>query len=150
MLAGIAAVALAAPALAADLQTFDKSKLVIETEKGKFPFNIELALTMPQMMQGLMYRTELAADAGMLFDYKQPETITMWMKNTFIPLDMVFIGADGKIVDFHERAVPQSLATIESKVPARAVLEVNSGTVTRLGIKVGDVVHHAYFNNALN
>ena len=150
LLAGIAAVALAAPALAADLQTFDKSKLVIETEKGKFPFNIELALTMPQMMQGLMYRTELAADAGMLFDYKQPETITMWMKNTFIPLDMVFIGADGKIVDFHERAVPQSLATIESKVPARAVLEVNSGTVTRLGIKVGDVVHHAYFNNALN
>jgi uncharacterized membrane protein (UPF0127 family) len=150
LLAGIAAVALAAPALAADLQTFDKSKLVIETEKGKFPFNIELALTMPQMMQGLMFRTELAADAGMLFDYKQPETITMWMKNTYIPLDMVFIGADGKIVDFHERAVPQSLATIESKVPARAVLEVNSGTVARLGIKVGDVVHHAYFNNALN
>jgi uncharacterized protein len=150
LLAGLAAAALSAPALAQDLQTFEQSKLMIETEKGKFPFKIELALTMPQMMQGLMYRTELAADAGMLFDYKQPETITMWMKNTYIPLDMVFIGADGKIVDFHERAVPRSLATIESKVPARAVLEVNSGTVARLGIKVGDIVHHAYFNNALN
>jgi len=136
-------------AAAAELQTFQKSKLVIETGKGRFPFEIELALTPPQMMQGLMFRRELAADAGMLFDYREPQTISMWMKNTLIPLDMVFIGMDGTVVDVHERAVPGSLATIASRVPARAVLELNGGTVARLGIKPGDVVHHAFFNNAL-
>jgi uncharacterized protein len=72
------------------------------------------------------------------------------MKNTLIPLDMLFIGKDGRVVDFHERAVPQSLDTIETKVPARAVLELNGGTVARLGIKLGDVVHHAFFGNALD
>jgi uncharacterized membrane protein (UPF0127 family) len=72
------------------------------------------------------------------------------MKNTLIPLDMVFIGKDGTIVDFRERAVPMSLDTIEPKVPARAVLEVNAGTAQRLGLKVGDTVHHAFFGNALN
>ena len=149
LLAGVALASLSTQA-SAELQTFEKSKLVIETAKGKFPFTIELAMTEPQMEQGLMYRRELAPDAGMLFDYRTPETITMWMKNTFIPLDMVFIGADGKVVDFRERAVPFSLDIIASKVPARAVLEVNSGTVQRLGIKLGDVVHHPFFNNGSN
>jgi uncharacterized membrane protein (UPF0127 family) len=148
VLAGAGLVTLSGRARA-QLATFSKSKLVIETAKGKFSFDVELALTPPQMMQGLMYRRELAADAGMLFDYVNPQTISMWMKNTLIPLDMVFIAADGKVVDFRERAVPMSLDTIESKVPARAVLEVNAGTVARLGIKVGDVVHHAFFGNAL-
>ena len=148
LIAGIALAGLSTQARA-DLQTFEKSKLVIETSKGKFPFTIELAMTEAQMEQGLMYRRELAPDAGMLFDYRSPETITMWMKNTFIPLDMVFIGVDGKVVDFRERAVPFSLETIASKVPARAVLEVNSGTVQRLGLQVGDVVHHPFFNNAI-
>jgi uncharacterized membrane protein (UPF0127 family) len=134
----------------ADLLTFSKSKLVIATAKGQFPFDIELALTPPQMAQGLMYRRALAADAGMLFDYGNPQPIAMWMKNTFIPLDMIFVGKDGKIVDYHERAVPMSLDTIESKVPAKAVIEVNAGTVARLGIQVGDVVHYTSFGNALN
>jgi len=134
----------------ADLVTFTKSKLVIETAKGKYPFDIELALTPPQMEQGLMYRRTLAADAGMLFDYGDPQPIAMWMKNTFIPLDMIFVAKDGKVVDFRERAVPMSLDTIESKVPAKAVIEVNAGTVMRLGIKIGDTVHYASFGNALN
>ncbi len=127
--------AFSAAAGAQQLATFSKSKLVIETAKGKFPFDIELALTPPQMEQGLMFRRSLAADAGMLFDYGDPQPIAMWMKNTLIPLDMVFInaGKDGKVVDFRERAVPMSLDTIEPKVPARAVLEVNAGTVQRLG-----------------
>jgi uncharacterized membrane protein (UPF0127 family) len=132
----------------AQLATFSKSKLVIETEKGKFSFDIELALTQPQMMQGLMFRRALAADAGMLFDYGSPQPIAMWMKNTLIPLDMIFIAPDGKVLDFHERAVPMSLDTIESKVPARAVLEVNAGTVARLDVRVGDTIHHAFFGNA--
>jgi uncharacterized protein len=135
---------------AQQLATFSKSKLVIETAKGKFPFDIELALTPPQMEQGLMFRRSLAADAGMLFDYGDPQPIAMWMKNTLIPLDMVFIGKDGTVVDFRERAVPMSLDTIEPKVPARAVLEVNAGTAQRLGLQVGNTVHHAFFGNALN
>jgi uncharacterized protein len=101
-------------------------------------------------MQGLMFRRALAAEAGMLFDYGSPQPIAMWMKNTLIPLDMIFIANDGKIVDFHERAVPMSLDTIETKVPARAVLEVNAGTVARLGVQVGDTVHHVSFGNALS
>ncbi len=145
-----AAVFALAGAARAQLATFPKGKLVIETAKGKFPFDIELALSPPQMVQGLMFRRALAADAGMLFDYGSPQPITMWMKNTLIPLDMIFIANDGKVVDFHERAVPMSLDTIETKVPARAVLEVNAGTVARLGVQVGDTVHHLSFGNALS
>ncbi len=149
VLVGAGLIALSGAARA-ELATFSKSKLVIETAKGKFPFDIELALTQPQMAQGLMFRRALAADAGMLFDYGDPQPIAMWMKNTFIPLDMIFIAQDGKIVDFHERAVPMSLDTIESKVPAKAVMEVNAGTVARLGVQIGDTVHYASFGNALN
>ena len=134
----------------AELATFTKSKLVITTSKGQFPFDIELALTRVQMEQGLMFRRALAADAGMLFDYGDPQPIAMWMKNTFIPLDMIFIAKDGKVVDLHERAVPMSLDTIESKVPAKAVIEVNAGTIGRLGIRIGDVVHFSAFGNAQN
>ncbi len=149
MLMAIALSALAGSAHA-QLQTFTKSKLLIETTKGKFPFDIELALTPAQMEQGLMYRRTMAADAGMLFDYGDPQPIAMWMKNTFIPLDMIFVAKDGKVVDVHERAVPMSLDTIESKVPAKAVIEVNAGTIARLGVRVGDTVHYASFGNALN
>ena len=150
VLVGAGLIMWSAAARAQQLATFSKSKLVIETAKGKFPFDIELALTPPQMEQGLMFRRSLAADAGMLFDYGDPQPIAMWMKNTLIPLDMIFIGKNGGIVDFRERAVPMSLDTIEPKVPARAVLEVNAGTVNRLGLRVGDAVHHAFFGNALN
>jgi uncharacterized membrane protein (UPF0127 family) len=86
----------------------------------------------------------------MLFDYGDPQPIAMWMKNTLIPLDMIFIGKDGKVVDFRERAVPMSLDTIEPKTLARAVLEVNAGTVQRLGLRLGDTVRHAFFGNASN
>lgn len=134
----------------AELATFTKSKLVITTSKGEFPFDIELALTRQQMEQGLMFRRSLAADAGMLFDYGDPQPIAMWMKNTFIPLDMIFVAKDGKVVDLHERAVPMSLDTIESKVHAKAVIEVNAGTIARLGIQIGDVVHYSSFGNAPN
>ena len=150
LLLGAGLLALSRAARAQQLATFSKSKLVIETAKGKFPFEIELALTAPQMEQGLMFRRSLAADAGMLFDYGDPQPIAMWMKNTFIPLDMIFVARDGRVVDFHERAVPMSLDTIESKVPAKAVIEVNAGTVARLGIRIGDTVHYAAFGNALN
>jgi hypothetical protein len=132
----------------ADLATYSKSSLVIDTAAGPQHFTVEMALTPEQQQQGLMFRPSLAADAGMLFDFVGTRPVAFWMKNTLIPLDMLFIAADGHIADYHERAVPLSEATIESKVPVRAVLELNGGTVARLGIHRGDLVHHAIFGTA--
>ncbi len=132
----------------AQLQHFDSASLTIDTGNGPQRFAIELALTPQQQEQGLMFRQTLAADAGMLFVFPQTQAAVFWMKNTLIPLDMLFIAADGQVADIHERAVPLSEANIVSKVPVKAVLELNGGTVARLGIKPGDVVHSATFGNA--
>jgi len=129
----------------AQLASFEKSQLVIDTASGPQRFTVEMALSPQQQQQGLMFRRALPADAGMLFDFGSERIATFWMKNTLIPLDMLFISEDGHIADLHERAVPLSEATIQSKVPVRAVLELNAGTVSRLGIKPGDVVHHPIF-----
>ena len=118
------------------------------TAKGRHRFKLEMALTEKQQQRGLMFRRSLAPDAGMLFDYGSPQIITMWMRNTLIPLDMIFIGADGRIINIAERAVPGSLTAIASAGAARAVLEVNGGTASRLGIKPGDRVRHAIFGTA--
>ncbi len=141
------ALVLLAPMLAAaaPLAVFKTSTLTIDTQAGPQRFVIELALTPQEQEQGLMFRPALAADAGMLFDFGTVRPAVFWMKNTLIPLDMLFIAADGHIADIHERAVPLSETTIAAKVPVRAVLEVNGGTVARLGIKLGDVVHHPIF-----
>ena len=141
-------VAVLGPAAQAELASFAKSSLIIDTAAGPQRFAIELARTPEQQQQGLMFRASLAADAGMLFDFGGTRPAAFWMKNTLIPLDMLFIAADGRIADIHERAVPLSEATIESKVPVRAVLELNGGSVARLGIKSGDLVHHAIFGTA--
>jgi uncharacterized membrane protein (UPF0127 family) len=139
---------LAAPPLRAELASFGKSELTIETAGGKHRFVIEEAKTDAQMEQGLMYRRSMPADAGMLFEYRRPQIMSFWMKNTLIPLDMLFIAPDGRIADIHERAVPLVLEPINSAVPALAVLELNGGTVARLGIKRGDRVLHPMFGNA--
>ena len=147
----IAAAILALAAISgasAQLATFKRSSLTIDTASGAHHFSIELALSPEQQEQGLMFRRSLAADAGMLFDFGAARPASFWMRNTLIPLDMLFIDAEGHIADIHERAVPLSEDPIESKVPVRAVLEVNGGTVSRLGIKLGDVVHYAIFGNA--
>jgi uncharacterized membrane protein (UPF0127 family) len=120
------------------LETFGTSELTIQTAAGPQKFSIELALTDAQMEQGLMFRRSMAANAGMLFDFKRPTPISMWMKNTVIPLDMLFLNTSGKVIDIHERAVPQSTDIIASSVPAHYVIELNGGTVERLGIKIGD------------
>lgn len=126
---------------------FERSTLTIQTERGSHKFDVELATTPDQLSVGLMYRRSLAVDAGMLFDYSRPQKVAMWMKNTLIPLDMVFIDASGTVAHISERAVPKSLRTISSKVPVRAVLELNGGTVARLKIKIGDRIRHAIFGN---
>jgi uncharacterized membrane protein (UPF0127 family) len=97
------------------------------------------------MAQGLMFRRAMAADAGMLFEYDRVQPVQFWMKNTLIPLDMLFIGADGTVLDIHERAVPLSLDPIGSDKPVLGVLELNGGTVSRLGIKRGDRIDHPMF-----
>lgn len=132
----------------ADLQQFPTSELTIVGATGPHRFKVELAETPAQMTQGLMFRTSLAPDAGMLFDYKQPTVATMWMRNTLIPLDMLFVNGQGRIVNIHERAVPQSLDVITATAPVRAVIELNGGTAARLGIGPGDRVIYPIFGNA--
>jgi uncharacterized membrane protein (UPF0127 family) len=135
-----AAVAFATPSLA--VVTFDKSELTIESDGKKHKFTIEVARTPEQSQQGLMFRAKMAADAGMLFLYKTSQPVSMWMYQTLIPLDMLFIAADGRVVNIHERAVPGSTESISSAGPVRAVLELNGGTVSRLKLKPGDRVVH--------
>ena len=111
-------------------------------------FSVEIARTPEQQQLGLMFRRKLAADAGMLFLYERPYRISMWMKNTLIPLDMIFIGVDGRIVDIAQRTVPHSVEPIYAGKPAIAVLEVNGGTAARLGLRIGDRVEHEAFGKA--
>ncbi len=92
-----------------------------------------------------MFRRSLPADGGMLFDFGRDQPVSMWMKNTLIPLDMLFIDRRGVIVNLHQRAVPHSLVPISSAGRVRAVLELNGGTVGRLKIKPGDRVLHPMF-----
>jgi uncharacterized protein len=143
-----AVIVLATFACRAQDVTYTESSVTIDTAKGALHFAVEMALTPEQQEHGLMFRSELAPADGMLFVLPEVATATFWMKDTLIPLDMLFIGDDGKIDDIHERAVPMSEDLIVSKVPVRAVLEVNGGTVDRLAIAPGDVVHHAVFGNA--
>jgi len=92
-----------------------------------------------------MHRRQMAADAGMLFDFKRDSPVAMWMRNTLIPLDMLFVDREGIVRHIHERAVPMSEAIISSEENVRAVLELNGGTVARLGLKKGDRLVHAMF-----
>jgi hypothetical protein len=132
----------------AQLERFETSTLTIVSATGPHRFTVEVAETPAQMEQGLMFRRTMAPDAGMLFDYKTPTLATMWMRNTLIPLDMLFVDEQGRIVNIHERAVPQSLDVIAAAAPVRAVIELNGGTAARLGIVQGDRVQHPIFGNA--
>ena len=131
----------------AQLQQFPTAPLTIESATGRHDFSVEVATTPGQMEQGLMFRRSLAPEAGMIFDFKTPSMATMWMKNTLIPLDMLFVDAQGRIVNIHERAVPQSLDTISAAAPVRGVVELNGGTAARLGIRPGDRVVFPIFGN---
>lgn len=127
------------------LESFTTSRLVISSGEGEHAFTVELATTPEQRAQGLMWRRRLEPDRGMLFLYDRDHVIRMWMKNTLIPLDMLFIDRDGIVVRIHERAIPRSVRAITSGTRARAVLELAGGTVARLGLGVGDRVRHPAF-----
>lgn len=127
-------------------EPFQKERLIIEKPDGaRYEFEVELAVTPQQRGQGLMYRRELEADAGMLFLYTDEDYRFMWMKNTYLSLDMLFIARDGRVVDLNERTVPLSTETIRSSRPVMAVLELAGGTLSKLGIDIGaQVKHHAF------
>jgi len=122
--------------------------LVLKTDSGPHSFTIELATTQAERALGLMYRRALPADAGMLFLYEKPQPLTMWMRNTFIPLDMVFIGADGKVHRIESRTEPFSTQIISSEGIVQGVLELNAGTAASIGLKAGDEVVYPGLNGA--
>ncbi|MBP2549149.1 uncharacterized membrane protein (UPF0127 family) [Neorhizobium galegae] len=139
---------LAFSAVASAQLRFDKEPLTIVTASGaRHEFSVELALDPGQREQGLMYRKQMAANEGMLFDFFEARAIQMWMRNTLIPLDMVFIDAKGTITHIHERAEPLSETIISSQGPVNYVLELNGGAAAQLGIHKGDKVWSKQIGN---
>ena len=111
------------------------------THEGKpHMFRVEVARTGPEQEQGLMFRTAMGADEGMVFPMEQPRPASFWMKNTVIPLDIVFVGVDGRILNIAAKAIPYDETPLSSKGPVKAVLELNGGRAAALGIGAGDMV----------
>lgn len=123
-----------------DLDSFPKAKLEIHSGKETHHFDIWIAETPRQQQQGLMFVRDLPAARGMLFVAKEPRVFDMWMRNTYIPLDMVFIAADGRISSIAENTTPHSLAIVSSKVPVGAILELKGGEAARRALHAGDKV----------
>ncbi|WP_245410392.1 DUF192 domain-containing protein [Dichotomicrobium thermohalophilum] len=116
--------------------------VVLVTETGRHTINAEIADTPGTRATGLMFRRSLDDDAGMLFIYDEPQNITMWMKNTYISLDMIFADASGTIIRIARDTEPFSTDIIEAGGPAKVVLEVAAGTAQRLRLKRGDRLEH--------
>jgi uncharacterized membrane protein (UPF0127 family) len=129
-----------APAAPGELEN-----VTLVTASGEHVFKVEVMRTDEQRARGLMFRKHLPADRGMLFDFKAEQRVSMWMRNTYIPLDMVFIARDGTVVNVAQDTEPLSERTIPSAGPALAVLEVNAGVARRIGLKAGDRVRHPLF-----
>lgn len=148
-LAGLAiafAAALAGVGVFAGLARADAlESLTLQTAGGERPFSVEVAATYETRERGLMYRRYMPADRGMLFEFDRDEPVAFWMKNTFIPLDMVFIARNGKVTRIVERAEPMSETAIPSGGPVAAVLELNGGVAAQIGLKVGDTARHPFF-----
>ena len=123
------------------------SPLIVQTSNGDVRFNVEVARTPDELQKGLMFRTQMPANNGMIFSFDPVRPITMWMKNTKISLDMLFIAPDATISMIKENAIPMSEEHIKSREPVRAVVELNAGQVHRHGIKIGDKVNHAILNH---
>ena len=136
------AVALSAGAHA---QALKIEPLDIATAKGVYHFKVEVADTNATRERGLMFRKSLAGDRGMLFDFKTPQSVAFWMKNTLIPLDMVFIGADGRIVSIARNAQPMDEAAIPSGGDVRGVLELRGGRAGEIDAEPGDKVRERIF-----
>jgi uncharacterized protein len=131
---------LAAPAVAQKLE-----RVEIVTRNGVHVFDVEMAVTAEQRSTGLMFRKELPEGRGMLFDFGVEGPISMWMRNTYVSLDMIFIHADGRIARIAQNTTPLSETIIPSGAPVKAVLEVVAGTAKKFGIAPGDRVAHRIF-----
>lgn len=122
------------------------TNLSIDTAKGHPAFKVEVAGDHASQEQGLMFRKTMPANVGMLFDFHEPVLTSFWMKNTILPLDIIFIRPDGTVSSVAADAVPYSEASIPASEPVRAVLELNAGRAKALGIEPGDRVHTAIFD----
>ena len=132
------------PVFAQQPMKFDKEPLIILTASGKpLNFTVEIADTNELRQRGLMYRKEMAEDAGMIFDFGPPRRVQMWMENTILPLDMLFVDSTGTIRGIKENAVPYSKDIIDSVIEVKYVIELNAGATAKLGIKPGDKVMSA-------
>jgi uncharacterized membrane protein (UPF0127 family) len=121
-------------------------RLEIITATGTHEFSVEVMRSGPQRERGLMFRRFLPQERGMLFDFATERPVMMWMKNTYLPLDMIFISRAGKVVGLAENTEPLSEKIIPSGAPAYGVVEVNAGTAARIGLRIGDSVRHPLFD----
>ena len=119
---------------------YPRTAMEIRSASGRQWFNVVVADSGPRQELGLMYVRSLPSDAGMLFPQREPQLMSMWMKNTLIPLDMLFIDTRGRIVCLLEKAKPESLDILSCDKPVKAVLEINGGEAQKRGIRVGDRV----------
>jgi uncharacterized membrane protein (UPF0127 family) len=126
-----------------------KAVIVVDTPSGPVRIDVDIANTEESRRLGLMYRTKMGANEGMLFDFGKEQYVSFWMKNTVLPLDMVFIKSDGTVSTIAENAVPYSLDPVPSSEPVQAVLELNAGRARALGIASGKKVHAKIFGTAL-
>lgn len=132
--------ALVAAVEPAAAQQAERSELTVHTAAGPRTFQVEIAETPDERATGLMYRRHLEPEHGMLFDFESDRPVAMWMRNTYIPLDMLFIDSDRRVKNIARRTTPLSERTVESAGTVRYVLEINGGLAETLGIAPGDVV----------
>ncbi len=144
----LAALALASPVPGVAASRLPTAQIVIDTQGGPRTFRVEVAADDASREQGLMHRTRLGRDAGMLFDFQKPVMTAFWMKDTPLPLDIIFVRADGTISTIAANAEPLSTAEIVSAEPIRAVIEINGGASHRMGIVPGDRVRAPIFAGA--
>jgi uncharacterized membrane protein (UPF0127 family) len=140
------ALGLGAPALAACPQALHTAPLSIQTTHGEVRLTVEVADNDRTREIGLMCRKHIADDRGMLFDFKQPQEVYFWMKNTLIPLDMLFIDADGRVISIARNAIPMDDTPIPSSGPVLGVLEIGGGRAAALNVEPGDVVRERIFH----
>ena len=134
-------------AQSAPSDALETSSLTIQSANGSHAFDIEIADEADEISYGLMNRDSLGENAGMLFDFGNPREPGMYMKNTLIPLDMLFITSDGTVLMIARNTVPGSLRTISPGTAVKGVLEIKGGRAAELGIEPGDTVQHEIFGN---
>jgi uncharacterized membrane protein (UPF0127 family) len=148
---GLAAASFAAskaPVETNGFETCSEEIVQITGDFGVVQFTVEVADTAQERARGLMFREHMAPFSGMLFIYEHEQSVSFWMKNTVIPLDMIFTDQNGRIASIHENAVPHDLSPIFGGDDIYAVLEVNAGVSKRLDLKIGDILQHPAYGNS--